>query len=36
MYGTSQAIPDRTVIEDVVCGFLDITYIPQQKKAVKQ
>ena len=26
LYGTSQSVPDRSVIVDVVRGFLDVTY----------
>lgn len=26
MYGASQAIPDRTIIKDVVSAYIDVTY----------
>ena len=39
MYGTAQSIPDRSIIEDVVGGFIDVTYqvvpLHQSKKAVE-
>jgi len=39
VYGTAQSIPDRSIIEDVVGGFIDVTYqvvpLHQSKKAVE-
>lgn len=35
MYGMSQQIPDRTIIEDIVRGFLDVSYQVDSKYAKK-
>ncbi len=32
IYGTAASVPDRNIIGDVVCGFLDaLTMIPEEK-----